>query len=325
MDHTRAAGYMLAALLLAVPVKAELIVGLTTQNSLITFDSSTPGSVSSAVAIVGLVSGDQIAGIDRRASPGANNRVLYAFAVNGGTGRIYTVDATIGTAVLASTLVADPSDTTAPFPFSGVLGSSFGVDFNPVPDRLRVVSDTGQNLRINVDNGLTQLDGPLAYAAGDPNFGTAPNIQAVAYTNSVVAASSTALFGIDISKNTDLLVQHTNPNGGVLASVAPLSFNSSNLIGYDISGLTGSRYFSVNSGTGGASSFYVDGALVGSIGGGVPVADIAAMTGVPEPGTILLSALGLLGVVVARVRGGARGSASRSQATPAHPSQEDRA
>ena len=35
------------------------------------------------------------------------------------------------------------------------------MDFNPVPDRLRVVSDTGQSLRINVDTGAVITDTAL--------------------------------------------------------------------------------------------------------------------------------------------------------------------
>ena len=37
-------------------------------------------------------------------------------------------------------------------------GTSFGVDFNPTVDRLRVISDTGQNLRVKVDTGVTNVD-----------------------------------------------------------------------------------------------------------------------------------------------------------------------
>ena len=44
---------------------------------------------------------------------------------------------------------------------------------NPVPDRLRVTSDTGQNLRINVDNGETIVDGDIAYAEEDDVGGIA--------------------------------------------------------------------------------------------------------------------------------------------------------
>ena len=37
-------------------------------------------------------------------------------------------------------------------------GSAFGVDFNPAADRVRVVSNLGQNLRLHPDTGA-QVDG----------------------------------------------------------------------------------------------------------------------------------------------------------------------
>ena len=46
-------------------------------------------------------------------------------------------------------------------------GASFGVDFNPTVDGLRVVSDTGQNLRVNVDNGMTNVDTALSSVGVD--------------------------------------------------------------------------------------------------------------------------------------------------------------
>src|SRR3954447_23591927 len=76
---------------------ARPIVGITSTNQLVSFDSATPGTISSAVAITGLVSGDQIQGIDFRPA----NGVLYALGINdtagNDTGRIYTID--IATAV----------------------------------------------------------------------------------------------------------------------------------------------------------------------------------------------------------------------------------
>jgi hypothetical protein len=50
---------------------------------------------------------------------------------------------------------ADASDASAPY------GTRFGVDIKPVADRLRVVSDTGQNLRINLDTAQAISDGAL--------------------------------------------------------------------------------------------------------------------------------------------------------------------
>ena len=47
--------------------------------------------------------------------------------------------------------------------FIVLTGTAFGVDFNPTVDRLRVVGDDGQNLRINVDNGVATADGSLNF------------------------------------------------------------------------------------------------------------------------------------------------------------------
>jgi hypothetical protein len=41
-------------------------------------------------------------------------------------------------------------------------GTQFGVDFNPVPDALRIVSDADQNLRITMGGaGIVNTDGTL--------------------------------------------------------------------------------------------------------------------------------------------------------------------
>jgi len=292
-----------AATLPGTAARAELLVGLTVQNSLISFDSATPGTIS-LVGISGLFAGDALVGIDRRPSLGANDGVLYGLGVNTatGTGRIYTLDLLTGAASAGAFLTADPSDATAPFPFTSVMGNAFGVDFNPVPDRLRVTSDTGQNLRINVDNGFVQLDVPLAYQAGDPSFGTTPNVVAVAYSNNFGGATTTTLRGVDIGKNPDLLVVHTNPNGGLLQTSLNLPFNGDFNTAYDISGLTGTPYFAVSTAGAGFSQLYAAGAggvtLVGTIGGGVALRGLAAPVGVrqviPEPGTLALAVSGLL-------------------------------
>ena len=103
------------------PAKAELIVVLTTQNSLLRFDSLTPGTILGSSPITGLQAGEALLGIDFRP---ANGR-LYGI---GDASRIYTIDPVTGVATLASALSV---------PLMG--GTSFGVDFNPVADRLRVV------------------------------------------------------------------------------------------------------------------------------------------------------------------------------------------
>src|SRR5207253_11128454 len=85
-------------------------------------------------------------------------------------------------------------------------------DFNPVVDRIRVVSNADQNLRLNPNDGtLTAIDTNLAFAAGDPNQGANPNVVALAYTNNFAGAGSTTLFGID--DGIDSLVRQGSPTG----------------------------------------------------------------------------------------------------------------
>ena len=62
----------------------------------------------------------------------------------------------------------------------------FGFDFNPAADRIRVVSNTGQNLRLHPDTGAVvdgdatvegvQPDPSLRYAWGDVNARRRPDI-----------------------------------------------------------------------------------------------------------------------------------------------------
>ena len=63
-------------------------------------------------------------------------------------------------------------------------GAAFSVDFNPVADRMRVVSSTGMSYRINVDDGKTMVDGALKYADADAMKGKEPKVTAAAYSNS---------------------------------------------------------------------------------------------------------------------------------------------
>jgi hypothetical protein len=186
--------------------------GVTSTGRLVTFDRADP-ALDTAIAITGLQSSETVVGLDVRAG-GATPGELYAL---GSTGRLYTVNTTTGVATLKSTLAADPSDTSDPF--TALAGTEFGVDFNPVTDRLRVVSDTGQNLRIDADSGATITDSPLASGGA-----TRAGVNAAAYTNAFSSACSTALYYIDAT--TDQLLTTTDPNGGAVTVVGALGVDA---------------------------------------------------------------------------------------------------
>ena len=116
-------------------------------------------------------------------------------------------------------------------------------------DRLRIVSDTDINYRINVDTGATIVDVNLAYAGGDPNFGVNPNITAIAYSNNFAGAVTTVLRDVDASLN--ILATQDPPNNGTLITLLPLGVDATGIGAYDISGLTGTPYFAFVDASGG--------------------------------------------------------------------------
>lgn len=220
--------------LAAVPTAHALNVIALTQgtNILLSFDSATPATLTGTVAVTGLQPGEMLRGIDFRPA----NGLLYGV---GSTSRLYTIDSTTG----AATQVGGPFT-------PALMGVFLGVDFNPVADRLRVVTNLDQNLRLNPDTGMVvdgdpvtagiQADAPLAFSASDVNAGEDPFVAAVAYTNNFAGATTTTLFGIDFAQ--DFLARQGDPDGapispntGQLFTVGTLNASTENLqIGFDI-------------------------------------------------------------------------------------------
>ena len=316
-----------ALALTGLSARGEELVGLSYSNpagiqQLIRFDSATPG-VSSSVNITGLITNDQLVGIDRRPSDG----MLYGISFNNQNfaGRIYTLNAFTGAATLRSTLFADPTDMTAPFPYQNLFGLGLaGVDFNPIVDRLRVVSTGGFNLRINADTGAVQLDVPATYPVGDPGNPFPTPVQAaigaVAYSNNFPGATTTVLTGVDGNRAPDHLVRFTDPNAGAIVStgVDVQFFQSGANIDYDISGLSGLSYL-VGAGPTG-EELYVSGPngfiKVGAISPSPFAIDVRGLAApVPEPSSVALIAVGLaLLLVVSRRRRNSRRCADRPSA-----------
>lgn len=295
-----------AWVLAAAPASGEPLVGLSISGSndhaLFRFDSATPG-LATSVNVTGLIGEDRLLGMDRRVQNGPNNGTLYAIAANpqNYVGRIYSLNETTGAATLVSTLFADPADTTPPTPYQNLFGVGFaGVDFNPVVDRLRVVTTGGFNLRIDVDTGAVQRDVPVAYQTGDPGAPFAPAVSAVAYSNSVPGATSTVLTAIDGQRAPDHLGTIIDPNGGVMISGRDVPFFTSGLsIGYDISGATGIGYIMAVDPFGAGLWKLEQGAfsklgVIGSNPGPLDPRGLAAGVGaIPEPETLLFMVLGL--------------------------------
>ena len=249
----------------ASTVEAVPIYGVTTNNALIRFDSATPGTVITVGTITGLQSGETIVGIDFRPANGQ----LYAL---GSTSRLYTINLVTGAATQVGTAGAFTLN-----------GTEFGFDFNPTVDRIRVVSNTGQNLRLHPDTGgLAATDGPL-------NPGT-PSVTAAAYTNNFAGATSTTLFDIDTTL--DALFIQNPPNNGTLNLVGPLGVDATGTNGFDIAPFSGTAYAALT--VGGTSRLYTinltTGAatLVGTISGGVSLRGLAVAFGTAATNTTAL-------------------------------------
>lgn len=286
-------------------------------ETLVRFDSSTPGTVIVVGAITGAAGGGSLSGLDFRPATG----LLYGYQQRSpgnqqNSSSIYFVDTNTGATTLSSTFSA------------GTTGQT-GIDFNPVVDRLRVVSTGDNNLRINVDTGAATVDTMFAYGIGDPNFGINPNIVDAAYTFSDRnPATGTSLYYIDSGLGT--LVTTSNPNGGVLTTVGSLLGSNINIdpnnVGFDIFtdsngvntafaslqvGSTTSLY-TVNLATGAATP-------IGPIMGfgrqlfGLAVALPVAVNAIPEPGTLALFGAAVLAFGITRRR--AAGSVVKTPAS----------
>ncbi|WP_188193466.1 DUF4394 domain-containing protein [Nonomuraea sp. SYSU D8015] len=217
-----------AGAVLASPAQAQarsagpIVAGLTTAGDLVVFPADRPGDVDRAGRISGLRGDRKVVGIDYR----VQDRKLYAVGDRGG---IYTLDGRARATKVSQLTVA-------------LKGRTFGVDFNPAANRLRVISDTGQNLRHNLDdpNGApardtTANDGTLTNPPAPPATAgaTATGVTAAGYTNNDLnAATATTLFDLDTMG--DQVSAQSPANAGNLAPTGKLGVEAATDAGFDI-------------------------------------------------------------------------------------------
>jgi hypothetical protein len=257
----------------AAQAQGERIYALTDDNRLVQFRSDDPATLTAEMPITGLPADERLRGIDFRPANGE----LFAL---GASSRLYTIDQLTGTATAVGAGPVMPA----------VAGAVAGFDFNPVPDRIRIISTSGQNLRVNPADAATIEDGALAYAAGDPNAGTSPNVVAAGYTNPVGGATATQLFVIDSSLN--ILALQSPPNDGVLNTIGALGVDVGDRASFDISTL-GTAFVSYAVGGMGPSLLGAidlgSGAIspIGPIGADLTIVGLALPTTATPPSEIL--------------------------------------
>lgn len=227
MTRTQIKGLMLAATALFIagcngdytpPDRRAADTYALIDKSILRFERASLATPIGIQPITGIPDAETLLGMDIRPSDG----LIYVLS---NAGKLYTVNPTTGVATLKSTLNADATDNLDGNPaYAGLQGTSFGIDFNPVPDRLRIVSDTGQNLRVNVDNGATFTDGAIN--------GAVTGYSAAAYTNNFAAACRTALYTIDAAS--DRLLIQIPPNNGTAVAIGALGVDVDAVNGFDI-------------------------------------------------------------------------------------------
>jgi hypothetical protein len=200
---------------------APRAVGLVDGTRLVTFSTATAGSVKTTGALKGLAGDTKLVGIDARVQDGQ----VYGVGDRGGVYRL-DVHAAQATKVLQLTVALQ--------------GTAFGVDFNPVANALRIVSDSGQNLRqsfARTDAGYPATVADTALTT-PPAAGTTTGVTAAAYTNNDTdPATATTLFVVGTKD--DVVAVQSPANSGTLAPTGKLGVDVSGSVGFDITGTTG--------------------------------------------------------------------------------------
>lgn len=259
--------------------RAERAVAVTASNKLLKFNAGRPGRILTTLNITGLQAGETLLGIDYRVSKDQ----LYAL---GSTGRLYILNEDTAVASVVG------------MPFAVKLdGTQFGFDFNPAVDRIRVISNSGQNLRLHPDTGAVvdssatiegvQTDSKLTYATGDVNFGRLPSAVGAAYSYNKADPKVTTNFALDAATGAlvtqgsrEGVVPAVSPNTGLLFTVGSTNMVFSTA-SFDIQALSDVAFAALNS-EGAPASRWVTidlntGAarLLGTVGGGERVVGIA--------------------------------------------------
>lgn len=213
MPHIKTALLMAAAVaggLSAGHAEAATLAALADGKSIVWIDTVAAKVVGSAT----LAEGASLVGIDVRPADGK----LYGVTPDG---LIVVVDPKTGKWEKKSQLSEKLPG-----------GARVTIDFNPVADRMRILTSTGMSLRVNVEDGKAVVDGALKYAETDASKGKTPMVTAGGYSNSFAGTKETALYDIDAA--TGMLVKQAPPNDGILAGIGSLGVKIEGPVAFDI-------------------------------------------------------------------------------------------
>lgn len=161
-------------------------LALTSANQLLRYNANNSGqALGGLITISGLQTSETIVAIDYRPATGQ----LYALGmVSANTARIYILPVALTTtstsaASVTARLVGSTISTT---------GGVSGFDFDPVTDKIRFTTTTGQNFSVNPETGVATSQTGISGS-------TDPRVTGLAYTNNYAGATSTTLYGLDVA------------------------------------------------------------------------------------------------------------------------------
>jgi hypothetical protein len=197
-----------------MPAKAahELIYVVDQFDNLFSFYSDSPGSIINVFHITGVQNGEAIRGIDYYTG------TIYGM---GSFGELYTINPNNGQATMVGAGIGVTPN-----------GTTFGVDNGPAG--FQIVGGNGQSLLVDRFSGVAIVAASLAYAAGDPLFGVAPRVDALAYD-----PATGVWYADDTLQNT---LAAFNPATGLLHTIGPNGIDASSYNGMDVSSATGIMY-----------------------------------------------------------------------------------
>jgi hypothetical protein len=223
-------------------------------NQIVQFAKNTPAFPKTAQDLTGVTTGDIIVSIDRRPQ---NNR-LYGLGYNGtsGTVRLYQISEETGTAgALPDPTTSFVDEDGNPVRIGLNADTKIEIDFNPLVDRLRVVTSNGQNFRMNPNTG-DFIDGNLGGGAltginmDGITHGSTSTLTGAAYTNNQTNVTATTLYTHD--NTTKGVFIQSPPNEGTQTGSNILTTAPFNIAGFDIGAdaLVTTSNNAVTSGTG---------------------------------------------------------------------------
>jgi hypothetical protein len=154
----------------------------------------------------------KLLGIDYRMGP---NKLASGFYGLGNEGGVYRINTLTGRLTKVSQVTVE------------LEGVRFAIDFDPASGQLRIVSNTGQNLRHTI-GGVTTVDGDLNYSGNQ-----AHGIAGIAYTNNDRSVfTGSRLIAIDTAA--DQIAAQLPGNDGTLTTMTALERPVHTIVGFDI-------------------------------------------------------------------------------------------